>query len=160
MADQDAALREQLHQLLLGKNAHVDLLSALKGFPPDLYGTKPVGAAHSGWEVLEHLRIALRDLWDFSTNPNYVEQKWPDAYWPPSQEPPSREAWENSRRALEEDLELFGTLVKNPESNLYARIPWGDGQTLLREVLVAADHNSYHTGELVVLRRLLGAWPD
>jgi DinB family len=158
MADNDAALREHLFQLLTGAHAHVDVLSALKGFPPDLYGKKPQHAAHTGWELLEHMRIALRDLWDFSTNPEYVEQKWPDDYWPASPAPPSEEAWHDSVRALKEDLEQFGALVKNPESNLYARIPWGKDQTLLREVLLAADHNSYHTGELVYLRRLLGAW--
>jgi hypothetical protein len=158
MSDQDAALREQLYQLLLGANAHVDVLSALKGFPAELYGSKPEGAPHSGWELLEHLRIAMRDLWDFSTNPEYVEKKWPDAYWPPTAAPPSKEAWAASVRAVKEDLELFGELVKNPESNLYGRIPWGKDQTLLREILLVADHNSYHTGELVFLRRLLGAW--
>jgi DinB family len=158
MADNDAALREQLFQLLTGAHAHVDVLSALKGFPPELYGKKPPHAAHSGWELLEHMRIALRDLWDFSTNPEYVEMKWPDDYWPATAAPPSEEAWHESVRAIKEDLAQFGKLVKNPESNLYARIPWGKDQTLLREVLLAADHNSYHTGELVYLRRLLGAW--
>jgi hypothetical protein len=158
MADNDAALREQLYQLLTGAHAHVDVLSALKGFPPELYGKKPPHAAHSGWELLEHMRIALRDLWDFSTNPEYVEMKWPDDYWPATAAPPSVEAWHESVRAIKEDLKQFGELVKNPESNLYARIPWGKDQTLLREVLLAADHNSYHTGELVYLRRLLGAW--
>ena len=159
MADNDSALREQLFQLLRGTNAHVDVLSALKGFPPALYGKKPPQAAHSGWELLEHMRIALRDLWDFSTNPEYVEQQWPDDYWPATAEPPSEEAWHSSVRALEEDLVLFGQLVKNPRSNLFGQIPWGKkDQTLLREVLLAADHTSYHTGELVYLRRLLGAW--
>jgi hypothetical protein len=159
MPDNDAALREQLFQLLLGGNAHVDVLAALKGFPAKLYGVKPEGAPHSGWELLEHMRIALRDLWDFSTNPEYVEKKWPDDYWPPSAEAPSKEAWVNSVRALKEDLEEFGKLVNDPKSNLYAKIPWAkEGQTLLREVLLAADHNSYHAGELVFLRRLLGAW--
>ena len=159
MPDTDAALRDQLHELLLGANAHVDVLSALKGFPPSLYGAKPHNAPHSAWELLEHMRIALRDLWDFSTNPDYVEQKWPDDYWPSTSEPPSEQAWHSSVRALEEDMDLFGKLVKNPKSNLYAQIPWGKkNQTLLREILLAADHASYHTGELVFLRRLLGAW--
>lgn len=158
MADNDAALRDQLYQLLRGGNAHVDVFSALKDFPAELYGVRPQGAAHSAWELLEHMRIALRDLWDFSTNAKYVEQKWPDDYWPASAAPSSEEAWHSSVRALEEDMELFGQLVKDPHSNLYAKIPWGkDGQTLLREVLLAADHNSYHTGELVFLRRILGS---
>lgn len=159
MPDNDASLRDQLYQALLGGNAHVDTLSALKDFPPKLFATKPEGAPHSAWELLEHLRITLRDLWDYCTNPEYVELKFPEGYWPKSSAPPSKEAWETSVRALKEDLEAFGKLVKDPESNLYAQIPWGaQGHTLLREVLIAADHNSYHVGELVYLRRLLGAW--
>jgi hypothetical protein len=159
MPDNDASLRDHLFQLLLGGNAHVDVLAALKGFPAKLYGAKPENAAHSAWEILEHMRIALRDLWEFSTNPEYVEKKWPDDYWPSSAAPPSNEAWHSSVRALKKDLEAFGELVKNPSSNLFAPIPWGkEDQTLLREVLIAADHNSYHTGELIFLRRLQGAW--
>jgi uncharacterized damage-inducible protein DinB len=159
MPDNDASLRDNLVQLLRGGNAHVDVLSALKGFPPKLYGAKPENSPHSGWELLEHMRIALRDIWDFSTNDEYVEKKWPEDYWPAAAEPPSQEAWQESVRALKEDLEAFEKLLKNPESNLYAQIPWGKkDQTLLREVLLAADHNSYHTGELVFLRRILGAW--
>ena len=159
MPDNDASLRDNLVQLLRGGNAHVDVLSALKDFPPKLYGTKPQDAPHSAWELLEHMRIALRDLWEFSTSDRYVEKKWPDDYWPKTAEPPSNEAWKNSVRALKEDLDAFEELIKNPDSNLYAQIPWGKkDQTLLREFLLAADHTSYHTGELVFLRRLLGAW--
>jgi DinB superfamily len=159
MPDNDASLRDHLVELLLGGNAHVDVLTALKGFPPKLYGAKPENSPHSGWELLEHMRISLRDLWDFSTNAEYVEQSWPDDYWPATSEPPSKEAWQSSVRALKEDLEAFRKLIKNPKSNLYAQIPWGKkDQTLLREVLLAADHTSYHTGELVLLRRTLGAW--
>jgi hypothetical protein len=159
MPNNDAALRHQLFQLLRGANAHVDVLSALKDFPPAHYGTKPKGAPHSAWELLEHIRIALRDLWEFSTDAEYVEKKWPDDYWPSSPKPPSEEAWNSSVRALEEDLELFSGLIKDHRSNLYSQIPWGSkDQTLLKEVLLAADHNSYHTGELVFLRRILGIW--
>jgi DinB superfamily len=159
MADNDASLREQLYQLLHGSNAHVDVLTALKDFPAKLYGVKPPNAPHSAWALLEHMRFTMRDLWDYSTSDRYVEKKWPDDYWPSSSEPPSKEAWDTSVRALREDLAAFGKLVKDPESNLYAQIPWGEkGHTLLREVLVAADHISYHTGELVYLRRILGAW--
>jgi hypothetical protein len=155
----DASLREELVQLLRGGNAHVDTLSALKDFPPKLYGTKPQNSPHSAWELLEHMRIALRDIYDFSTNDKYVEKKFPDDYWPETAEPPSKGDWDQSVRALKEDLEAFAELIRNPDSNLYAQIPWGNKEhTLLREVLVAADHNSYHTGELVFLRRILGAW--
>lgn len=159
MADDDGALREQLYQLLLKGNAHVDILSALKDFPPQYRGVVPTGAPHSAWELLEHLRIALRDLWDFSTNPSYEEKKWPDDYWPETPAPSSEDAWDNSVRALEGDLDLFGKLIRNPRNKLLALVPTGKkDQTLLREVLLAADHNSYHTGELVFLRRILGIW--
>ena len=129
------------------------MLSALKDFPPKLYGAKPENAPHSAWELLEHMRIALRDLWEFCTNDEYVEKKWPDDYWPASPSLLPKKPGRRSVRALKEDLEAFGELIKNPDSNLYAQIPWGKkDQTLLREVLVAADHTSYHTGELVYLR--------
>lgn len=161
MPDIHAALRVQLVQLLREGNAHVDVLSAVKDFPAELHGKKPAHAPHSAWELLEHMRIALHDLLDFSTNPEYVELKWPEDYWPPSPKPPSEDAWDESVRALEEDLVAFSKLIKDPESNLFSQIPWGKkDQTLLREVLLAADHNSYHTGELVFLRRILGAWKN
>jgi DinB superfamily len=155
----DAILRDQLVIFLRGGAAHVETLEALKDFPAKLYGVKPEGAPHTAWELVEHMRFTLRDLWDFSTNPEYAEKKWPDDYWPSSEAPPSKEAWNESVRGLKEDLAAFEKLVKDPGSNLYAQIPWGTkDQTLLREVLLAADHNSYHLGELVFLRRLLGAW--
>ena len=155
----DASLREELVQLLRGGNAHVDTLSAFENFPSKLYGTKPENSPHSAWELLEHMRIALRDIYEFSTSDKYVEKKFPDDYWPKTAEPPSQGDWDQSVRALKEDLEAFEELIRNPDSNLYAQIPWGNKEhTLLREVMVAADHNSYHTGELVFLRRILGAW--
>jgi DinB superfamily len=156
----DALLRNHLIELLRGGSAHVETLAALKDFPPKLYGVKPEKAPHSAWELLEHMRISLRDLWEFSTNPEYVEKNWPEDYWPASVAPPSKDAWDESIRALKEDLAAFEKLIKDPASNLYAQIPWGKkDQTLLREFLLAADHNSYHTGEIVFLRRILGAWP-
>ena len=159
MPDNDTALREQLFQLLCGANAHVDVLTALSDFPEQHYGSKPANASHSAWELLEHLRIALHDLWDFSTDSDYQEMKWPEDYWPASAQPPNSAAWHSSVKAIEEDLAAFGELARNPSSNLYAEIPWGKNkQTLLRSILVAADHNSYHTGELVLLRRMLGIW--
>jgi hypothetical protein len=157
----DQILREQLVVLLQGGAAHVETLAALKDFPPNLYGAKPEGAPHSAWELLEHLRITLRDIFDYATNPDYVEKKWPEDYWPTAKTPPSKEAWDDSLRAFQEDLADFEKLVKSSGSNLYAKIPWGaKDHTLLREVLLAADHNSYHIGELVFLRRLLGAWKN
>jgi hypothetical protein len=157
---ENAILREQLVQVLRGGAAHVDFLSALKDFPEEHYGTRPEGAAHSAWEVLEHIRIALRDLYEFSTSDKYVELKWPEGYWPDSVKPDSAQKWQDSVRAIEEDLDAFVKLVQDSHSNLFAVIPWGTSkeQTLLREVLVAATHTSYHVGEFVLLRRLVGAW--
>ena len=157
--NQDRALREQLVIFLRGGSAHATVASALENFPPELYGAKPNQSPHSAWELLEHMRIALHDLLDFSTNPEYVEQTWPDDYWPRSPAPPSPDAWRASVEAFKQDRDAFERLAGNPTSNLYAEIPWGnDHQTLLHEVLLAADHTSYHTGELVLLRRMLGAW--
>lgn len=159
MPARESQLRDQLASLLRGGNAHAGLTAAVKDFPPALYGAKPEGSPHSAWELVEHMRLALHDLLDFSTNPNYEEPNWPDDYWPSTSAPPSEAAWRNSVRALKRDLKEFEALVSNPKSNLYAEIPWAkNGQTLLREVLLAADHTSYHLGELVLLRRILGAW--
>jgi uncharacterized damage-inducible protein DinB len=154
----DHALREQLVTFLRGGEAHADLKSVVDGFPLKLRGEVPRGAEHSAWQQLEHIRIALHDLLDFSTNPHYVQPEWPEAYWPKEAAPADAEAWEESVKAVKKDLADFETLVGNPQSNLYATIPWGQGQTLLREVLLAGQHTSYHLGQLVLLRRLLGAW--
>ena len=157
--DAEKSLREHLVELLSGGHAHLNFEKAIAGLPAALRGRKPPGLPHTPWELLEHMRMALHDLWEFSTSDKYVEKKWPDDYWPASPEPPSKEAWKTSVRALKEDLDAFGKLVKDPESNLYAQIPWGKkDQTLLREVLIAADHTSYHAGALVYLRKQLGAW--
>lgn len=158
MPANDQFLRDQLVEFLKKGNAHVDLFSALKDFPEDLYGKKPEGAPHTAWQLLEHIRIALNDMLVFSTDSNYVDLKWPDDYWPKETAPKDAAAWKSSVKALKADLEEFEKLIQNPASNLYTKIPWGDGQTLLREALLAIDHNSYHVGQLVTLRQQLGAW--
>lgn len=158
MPIEDAELRTQLVGALRQSNAHVDLLTALKDFPENLYGAKSKSAPYTAWQLLEHIRIALNDLLVFSTNPNYTDLEFPDDYWPKQEAPASAAAWKRSVQAIRADLDAFEQLIQNPESNLYARIPWGDGQTLLREVLVAIDHNSYHVGQFVMLRKELGAW--
>ncbi len=158
-AADDRALREQLVNLLKGGQAHADLGSAIAGFPVERAGERPHGIPYSAWQLLEHMRIALGDLLNFSTNSGYLELQWPDAYWPKDPAPPSPDAWQQSVNALRADLDAFEALVHNPNSNLYDTIPWGKhGETLLREVLLAADHTSYHLGEFILLRRLLGVW--
>jgi hypothetical protein len=155
---QDRALREQLVEFLRGGSAHAELKTVVDGFPKELRGKKPKGAPHSAWQLLEHIRVALHDLYDFSTNSNYVQPKWPEDYWPKDAAPPNDGAWTASGRALKKDIEDFEKLIGKPETNLYASIPWGQGQTILREVLLAGQHTSYHLGQLVSLRRELGAW--
>lgn len=160
MPTDDKLLRDQLVEFLRKGNAHVDLFSALKDFPENLYGKKPDGAPHSAWQLLEHIRFTLNDLLTFSTDPDYVAPKWPDAYWPEHAAPENAAAWKTSVKALTADLGAFEKLIQNPDSNLYARIPWGEGQTLLREALLAIDHTSYHVGQLVMVRKQLQAWKD
>lgn len=155
---EDRALRDLLVEFLRGGSAHVELKKVIDDFPAELRGKKPKGAEHSAWQLLEHIRIALHDLYDFSTNPNYVTPNWPGDYWPKEAAPPDDDAWKTSVRAVKKDLADFEKLIGEPETNFYATIPWGDGQTILREVLLAGQHTSYHLGQLVSLRRELGAW--
>jgi hypothetical protein len=156
--DKDAALRQQLIALLKGGNAHVDFTDAVQDFPVALRGQRPKGAPHSPWEELEHLRIAQWDILEFSRDPKHKSPNFPDGYWPKTPEPPDERAWDRSVHTFNQDLESFCALVADDSTDLYARIPSGEGQTILREVLLAADHNAYHLGQLVLLRRILGAW--
>jgi len=154
----DAALRQHLHDLLTGSNAHVNFDAAIKDLPADLRGVRPESADHSPWELLEHLRIAQWDILDFSRNPQYKERPWPSSYWPATPTPPDEKAWDKSVRAFRKDLKAFCALLSDPKTDLYAKIPHGQGQTILREALLIADHNAYHVGQLILVRRLLGAW--
>lgn len=159
MADEESAVRAELVKLLEGKGAHTDVFSALDGIPFEDAGKRPRGLPYSAWQLLEHMRFTLSDLLDFTTNPNYQAHAWPDAYWVKDPLPPSEDAWAKSVSALTADLKQFETIVSDKSSNLHDVIPWADNQqTLFHEVLLAADHTSYHTGELIVLRRLLGNW--
>ena len=154
----DRALRQHLLNLLDGGNAHLNFAKAVADFPPELCGLKPNGVPYSAWQLLEHLRIAQRDILEFSRDAGHVSPKWPEGFWPSSDMPPDETAWQESVKAFRADLSTLESLAKNPSTDLFARIPHGDGQTILREVLLAADHNAYHIGQLVMLRRLLGAW--
>ena len=138
--------------------AHADFDAAVKDFPAALQGRRVEGLPYSAWEILEHLRLAQHDILDFSRNPKYKEMKWPEAYWPASPEPPDDTAWEKSVAAFRRDRRALQKLAADPKITLQKRIPHGDGQTYLREILLVIDHNAYHVGELVMLRRLLGAW--
>ena len=156
--DNDQALREHVLYLLRGGGAHVNFESAIKGLPADLRGKRPKGASHSPWEILEHMRLAQSDILEFSRDAKHVSPEWPAGYWPKAPAPPSAAAWTRSVRSFGADLEAMCGLVEAKSTDLYARIPHGSGQTILREALLVADHNAYHLGEMVVVRRLLGAW--
>lgn len=151
-------LREQLLELLGGGTAHIKLSDVVDDFPFELLGKKPKGAPHTAWQLTEHMRFTVNDLLTFSTDSKYKAPKWPDSYWPKEEAPASQEAWEECVKGLKADFHAFEKLVKDPRSNLFSKIPWGDGQTLLREVLLACTHTSYHLGELVFLKKELGAW--
>ncbi|MGJ5816466.1 DinB family protein [Paludibaculum fermentans] len=158
MGNQDnSSLRKHLDNLLQMDGAHLSFDAAITDFPAALRGAKPAGAPHSAWELLEHLRLAQEDILDFSRNPAYVERTFPDDYWPASPQPPGDEAWQQSVRQFQQDLAAMRALIADTALDLFAPFPWGDGQTLLREALVVADHNAYHLGQLVYLRKLLEA---
>jgi hypothetical protein len=152
------SFRKELDRLLQGKGAHADFDTAVAGFPAKLRGTKPEGSVHSAWDLLEHLRIAQSDMLEFSRDPNHVSPEWPAEYWPKNSEPPNAAAWEESVKSFRRDLGAMRGLIADKESDLFTPFTHGDGQTLLREALQLADHNAYHVGELILLRRLLGAW--
>lgn len=151
-------MKGQLAKALDWGHAHADFDKAVKDFPPELRGRRVHGLPHSPWEILEHLRLAQHDILDFSRNPDYQELKWPDDYWPASAEPPTETAWDRSVAAFRRDRRAVQKMAADPTLKLDKKIPHGDGQTYLREILLVLDHNAYHVGELVQLRRLLGAW--
>ena len=159
MTTPSAALRAQLRRILSWQDAHVGFEKSVEGLSPKLRGARVVGFPHSAWELLEHMRITQHDILDFCRNPDYEEIAWPDAYWPKSPAPPSADAWDVSVRRIREDRAGLEALARDPSIDLAARIPHGSGQTYLREILLVIDHTAYHMGELIVARRLLGAWP-
>lgn len=156
--EEDRALRQHLLNLLDGRSAHLDFDAVMKDWPVKLRGAKPRGQPFTAWRLLEHLRIAQWDILEFSRDPKHVSPEWPAGYWPRGDAPPDKTAWDKSVRAFRRDLKAMKDLVAKPSTNLYARIPHGEGQTILREALLVADHNAYHLGQLLMLRRLLGAW--
>lgn len=152
------ALREQLIEFLQGKGAHASTLDAVEDFPAALYAKKPPGSPHNAWQMLEHIRFTLHDLLDFCTNAKYEAPQWPEGYWPTHEAPARAEEWKKSVDALRQDMQAFQALLRDPQTDLHKSIPWGEGQTVLHEALLAIDHTSYHIGQLVLLRKQLGAW--
>ena len=156
----DKALRRHVLELLEGKQAHVDLETAFANFPANLRGKKPKGAPHTAWQLLEHIRIANWDILEFSRDAKHVSPKWPEGYWPKTEAPPSTTAWNKSLQQVRTDMKAMKELVESGKTDLFKPIPHGTGHTVLREALLIADHNAYHIGQVVLLRRLLGAWKD
>jgi len=154
----DKALRAQLVRLLDFKEAHVDFDRAVKGIPPRLRGKLPQGTEHTLWQLIEHLRIAQADILEFCRTSKYNEKKWPDDYWPKALGPHGAGAWSKSIAAYRRDRKALQRLAANPKIDLAAAIPHGTGQTYLREILLVADHNAYHIGQIVAFRRRLGIW--
>jgi len=158
MPQDTAALRDHLVSLLRGGGAHVKFDEAIKGLPVALRGKRPRGAAHSPWEILEHMRIAQWDILEFTRDAKHVSPKWPDDYWPKKPAPPNAKAWAGAIKSFQADLESMCALISDQSIDLFASLPHGDGQTVLREALLIADHNAYHLGELIIVRRILGTW--
>ncbi len=154
----DDPLRQFLAKTLDWQEAHARFDSAIADLPPALRGKRPAGSPHSVWELTEHIRLTQRDILDFCRDEHYQERKWPDDYWPASPAPASASAWDESVRTYHADLDAFKALVLDPDFDLFARVPWGSGQTNIREVVLVVDHTAYHVGQIVLVRRLLGAW--
>ena len=156
MDQQHELLIEEIIKLLNGGGAHASLEDALDGLPAELRGVRPDNLPYSIWQLVEHIRIALWDMLEFSRDPNHQSPKWPDEYWPKEIAPANENAWNSSVQQIESDLEQFIGLLRS--GDIYQRLPHGDGQSILREALQIADHNAYHTAEIIMIRRLLGAW--
>ena len=154
----DDPLRQFLARTLDWQEAHARFDTAVADLPAALRGKRPKDAPHSVWELVEHIRLAQRDILDFCRDEHYKEKQWPDDYWPRTPVPPSAPVWDASIRQYHDDVEAFKRLVLDPGFDLFAKVPWGDGQTNLREVVLTADHTAYHVGQIVLVRRLLGAW--
>lgn len=151
-------VRKQLIELLTSTNAHQSFDDAVRDLPADLRGVKPDHIPYSIWQLVEHIRIAQWDILEFSRDSSHQSPSWPSGYWPKEEIPAHEQDWENTLHQIRQDREAFIALLSNPEQDLYAPFPHGDGQNLLREALLIADHTAYHVGEIIIIRRLLGAW--
>ncbi len=156
MPNHDQSLRQHLLELLQGGHAHATFDAVIANLPANLRAKKPAGYPHSLWMLLEHLRLAQWDILEFSRNPKHKSPPWPEGYWPESEMPPTQQAWVTAMNDFKKDLRAVEKLVADPKADLHAKLPWGDGQTILREALLVADHNAYHLGQLVMLRKCIG----
>lgn len=155
---QDQSLRRHLTRLLDWHDAHADFDRVVEDVPARAQGVRPEGLPYSLWQLLEHMRLTQHDILDFCLNPQYKQPAWPADYWPREEAPPAPDAWERSVTAFRADRQALAEMVADPRIDLFGEIAHGEGQTYLREVLLAADHGAYHLGEMVAVRRLLGVW--
>lgn len=155
----EKALRDQFADLIQNSHAHAGFDATVEGFPWDKAGNVPPGLPHSAWQLLEHMRIAQNDILEFSRSADHVSPEWPAGYWPASSGPASESEWTGSVEAFRRDRAQLQRLLRDESQDLYRPFPWGDGQTLLREALLIVDHNAYHLGQLLLVRRALGLWP-
>ncbi|HKD86137.1 MAG TPA: DinB family protein [Terriglobales bacterium] len=156
--DQDKQLRQQLVKVMDWNEAHADFSAAISDLPAELRGRVPDGLPYSAWQLLEHIRIALWDILEFSRDARHKSPEWPEGYWPKAAAPPNEQAWDKSIGAIREHLDEMRKLITDPKHDLFAPIAHGSGQTLLRQALLTADHNAYHIGQIVLVRKALGAW--
>lgn len=158
MSKNTKELVKSLKELLTGGHAHATFDDAIKGLPAKLRGVAPEGMPYSIWQLVDHIRITQWDILEFSRDPKHTSPSWPEGYWPENPEPPDETAWKLAIDQIKKDTKAFIQLLEAPDADLFAPFPHGDGQHLLREALLIGDHTSYHTGEIIVIRRLLGAW--
>lgn len=151
--DSQKDLRKHVLELLEGKSAHIDLEATIKKFPVDKINTRVENSPHTAWQLLEHIRIAQWDILEFSRDEKHVSPDWPEGYWPKNEG--TETGWQNSIGQILDDLQAMRDLVSDEANDLYMAFPWGDGQTLLREALLVADHNAYHLGQIVLLNKML-----
>ncbi|GAB4052880.1 DinB family protein [Spirosoma litoris] len=156
--DINSAVRKQLISFLTGSNAHQSFDNAVKGLPVELRGVKPDNLPYSIWQIVDHIRIAQWDILEFSRDPDHQSPPWPDGYWTKEIAPPNENAWQQALDQIRADLTAFIELLNDSQRDLYAPFAHGDGQNLLREALLIGDHTAYHVGEIIIIRRLLGAW--
>ena len=154
----DALVREQLVNFLRGGNAHITVKTAFENFPPAFFNEKPLRLFFSAWQLLEHMRITQWDILEFIRNPNHNSPEWPGGYWPAENQKADEEKWQHTLSQFTSDLDELEQLVKNPNTALYSPLPHARSYTILREILLVGDHNAYHLGQMIMLRRLLNIW--
>jgi hypothetical protein len=152
-------VRDQLLQLLGGGNAHMVFNQAVEKFPLEKINARPPGSDYTPWRLLEHMRIAQWDIVEFVRNPNHISPPWPEGYWPPEGQAGDESRWNETIQKFHQDLQAMQAIVENPETDLFGDLSHAAGYTILREVLVLADHNAYHMGEFALMRQVIGAWP-